>query len=80
MTNSKLIIVSLAGSIIFYLIMIYSYRYANGKASVPAEKRNQYQVWVDKDGKKVKRSIGIMIIIYTVIMAYQIVGLWAGSE
>lgn len=67
------IYISIIGIIIFYALMALLYRYANGKWNVPENKKSNYQNWLDKYGKTLRKSLIILMVIYGISMLIQII-------
>jgi len=66
------ILTSIIGIIIFSIIMFFGYKYANGKWNVSGQKKNDYLNWTITHGKRVKKGIIMLSIIYGVLMFIQI--------
>lgn len=63
---------SIIGIFIFSILMIAAYTYADGKWRVAENKRDKYQNWTEKSGRRLRKSILIICIIYGVFMLIQI--------
>jgi len=66
---------SLLGVVFFSLIMIYGYRYADGKHKVSESGKEKYMEWVAGSGKTIKKAIIIISILYGAAMLFQIYGI-----
>jgi hypothetical protein len=66
------LLTSIIGIIIFTTIMYFGFKYANGKWKVSESKKTEYLNWTNKHGKKLKKGIIIISIIYGVSMLIQI--------
>ena len=77
-TNNKELIMepnlltSIIGIAIFATIMYFGFKYANGNWKVSESKKSDYLNWTNKHGKKVKKAIIIITIIYGISMLIQI--------
>lgn len=56
--------------------MTVGYRYGNGKWTVAENKKNDYTIWTNKHGQKLKRAIVIVSIVYGLSMLIQIISLF----
>jgi len=63
---------SIIGIIIFVIIIYFGFKYADGKWKVPESKKTDYLNWSNRHGKKVKKGIFIISIIYGISMIIQI--------
>ncbi|MFT3796568.1 hypothetical protein [Flavobacterium sp.] len=66
---------SIIGLIVFSVIMIIGYKYADGKFKVSEQKKTGYLEWVDKYGNRLKKIIIRVSIIYFAFMIFQIITL-----
>jgi len=57
--------------VLFYSITLYLYLYSKGRTK--KNKSEAFQKWVDNKGNPTARRILILIIIYSVILAYNII-------
>lgn len=56
--------IKLLGAFLFYVIMFFIYRYASGRYQKP-KGRDKYIAWVNTEGKKVRKSVIILTILFT---------------
>ncbi len=66
------LLTSIIGIIIFVIIMLFGLKYADGKWKVSEAKKTDYLNWSNRHGKKVKKGIFIISIIYGILMIIQI--------
>ena len=69
------LITSVLGLIFFVVIMLFGFKYANGQWNVSESKKSEYQQWTKKHGKKTKKSLTVLCIIFGIAMLTQIVSL-----
>lgn len=50
---------------VFYILAGLLYKYSSGKWKVGEEKQEDYDQWVNEYGKKIKRSLKIIVVLYT---------------
>lgn len=63
---------SLIGIFVFTTLMVIAYRFADGKWKVAENKKDDYLNWINTSGRKVKRSILIISVIYGLFMLIQL--------
>lgn len=63
---------SLIGLIAFSVVIFFAYRYASGNWNVYEPNKTAYENWTVKYGRKAKRSIILVAIIYYSLMLLQI--------
>jgi hypothetical protein len=66
------LLTSLIGILVFTVLMYFGFRYANGNWKVSESKKNEYLNWTNNYGKKIKKGIIIISIIYGISMLIQI--------
>lgn len=66
------LLTSVIGILMFATIMYFGFKYANGKWKVSNSKKTDYLNWTNKHGKKIKKGIIIISIIYGISMLIQI--------
>jgi hypothetical protein len=66
------LLTSIIGIIAFTTIMYFGIKYANGKWKVSESKNSDYLNWSNTHGKKIKKGIIIISIIYGISMIIQI--------
>ncbi len=63
---------SIIGIIVFTIIMVFGYKYANGNWKVSESKKTDYVNWTNKHGKRIRKGIIIISMIYGILMLIQI--------
>jgi len=66
------LLISILGLLVFGTVMFLGFRYANGNWKVSENKKTDYQNWTEKNGKRVKKAIIIISIIYLTLMLLQL--------
>ena len=66
------LLISIIGILVFATIMYFGFKYANGKWKVSESKKTEYLNWTNNHGKKIKKGIIIISIIYGISMLIQI--------
>ncbi|MGS2727902.1 hypothetical protein ACU8DI_14930 [Psychroserpens sp. BH13MA-6] len=66
------LLTSIIGIVVFATIIYLGFKYANGKWKVSESKKADYLNWTEKHGKKVKKVIITISIIYGISMLIQI--------
>ncbi|MGB0369643.1 MAG: hypothetical protein ACPGU4_05265 [Flavobacteriales bacterium] len=66
------ILTSVVGITAFTLVMYFGFRYVTGGWNVSDEKRTEYDNWASKHGKKIKRAIISICILYYTVMLLQL--------
>lgn len=58
--------------LLFYCLIGMFYWYSKGKFNVKDEKKEKYAEWVNKYGSKASKACVKLLIIYTVILIFQL--------
>lgn len=65
-------LISIIGLLIFATLIFFGIRYASGKWKVADHKKADYQQWTNTKGKKVKKSLIAISIVYGILILIQL--------